>query len=216
MRGPTPGGHISPSLEFLGKEITSLPCLTDAGNAAHQPCARPHQCPSAAAESGVVHSPSAPVPLPKGKRVVLDLFSGTGSVGDYFRQRGFHVISLDCEKRFNPDICVDILHWDYMNSGFPRGRFFVVCAGVPCTEYSIAKTTAPRDLESADLLVAKTLEIIRWFSPPFWWIENPRMGLLKDRDVMKGIPFVDVDYCQFSDWGYQKPTRIWCCPPCRN
>ena len=93
MRGPTPGGHIFPSLELLGKEITSLPCLTDAGNAAHQPCARPHQCPSTAAEFGVVHSPSAPVPLPKGKRVVLDLFSGTGSVGDYFRQRGFHVIS---------------------------------------------------------------------------------------------------------------------------
>ena len=26
---------------------------------------------------------------------------------------------------------------------------------------------------------------------------------------MEGIPWVDVDYCQFSDWGYQKPTRIW-------
>ena len=23
---------------------------------------------------------------------------------------------------------------------------------------------------------------------------------------MAGIPYVDVDYCQFSDWGYQKPT----------
>ena len=28
---------------------------------------------------------------------------------------------------------------------------------------------------------------------------------------MKGIPYVDIDYCQFSDWGYQKPTRIWGC-----
>ena len=26
---------------------------------------------------------------------------------------------------------------------------------------------------------------------------------------MANIPFVDVDYCQFSHWGYQKPTRIW-------
>ena len=26
---------------------------------------------------------------------------------------------------------------------------------------------------------------------------------------MAGIPFVDVDYCQFSHWGYQKPTRVW-------
>ena len=29
---------------------------------------------------------------------------------------------------------------------------------------------------------------------------------------MEGILFVDVDYCQFSDWGYQKPTRIWGSP----
>ena len=27
--------------------------------------------------------------------------------------------------------------------------------------------------------------------------------------MMRDIPFVDVDYCQFSDWGYQKPTRFW-------
>ena len=26
---------------------------------------------------------------------------------------------------------------------------------------------------------------------------------------MDGIPYIDVDYCQFSDWGYKKPTRIW-------
>ena len=24
--------------------------------------------------------------------------------------------------------------------------------------------------------------------------------------------FVDVDYCQFSDWGYKKPTRLWVSP----
>ena len=26
------------------------------------------------------------------------------------------------------------------------------------------------------------------------------------------MPYIDVDYCQFSDWGYQKPTRIWGSP----
>ena len=26
---------------------------------------------------------------------------------------------------------------------------------------------------------------------------------------MKDLAHVDLDYCQFSDWGYQKPTRIW-------
>ena len=26
---------------------------------------------------------------------------------------------------------------------------------------------------------------------------------------MRGIPYVDLDFCKFSDWGYQKPTRFW-------
>jgi hypothetical protein len=26
---------------------------------------------------------------------------------------------------------------------------------------------------------------------------------------MKDIPFYDVDYCMYSDWGYKKRTRIW-------
>lgn len=26
---------------------------------------------------------------------------------------------------------------------------------------------------------------------------------------MAGLAFVDLDYCQFSDWGYRKPTRFW-------
>ena len=26
---------------------------------------------------------------------------------------------------------------------------------------------------------------------------------------MRKLTYVDVDYCQFCNWGYQKPTRIW-------
>ncbi len=50
----------------------------------------------------------------------------------------------------------------------------------------------------------KTLEILQYFQPEIWWIENPRGGMLKDRSFMKGIPYIDVDYCQFADWGNQK------------
>ena len=56
--------------------------------------------------------------------------------------------------------------------------------------------------------MAKTLEIIAYFRPERWWIENPKFGLLKERDIMSGIKFIDVDYCQFSEWVCKKPTRI--------
>lgn len=40
-------------------------------------------------------------------------------------------------------------------------------------------------------------------------MENPQTGLLKDQDVVFGIPYYDVDYCMYSDFGYKKRTRIW-------
>ena len=43
-------------------------------------------------------------------------------------------------------------------------------------------------------------------------VGKPRNGLLKSRPYMAGIPYVDVDYCQYAGWGYKKPTRIWGSP----
>ena len=89
------------------------------------------------------------------------------------------------------------------------GYFDVIIASPPCTHLSKAKTVGFRNLDSADALVQKTLEIIQYFRPKKWFLENPRDGLLQKRPYMEGIPFIDVDYCQFSDWGYCKPNRVW-------
>ena len=102
--------------------------------------------------------------------------------------------------------------WSGITWEFDRGYFDVIAAGPPCEDYSNAKVQRPRDFERADALVARTLEIIEYFQPRIWWIENPRFGFLRSRDFVQHLPFIDVDYCQFSSWGYQKPTRIWCCP----
>ncbi len=42
---------------------------------------------------------------------VLELFSGTGSVGNACREFGFEVISLD--RDMEADINADIMDWDY-------------------------------------------------------------------------------------------------------
>ncbi len=42
---------------------------------------------------------------------VLELFSGTGSVGNACKEFGFEVISLD--RDMEADIKTDILEWDY-------------------------------------------------------------------------------------------------------
>lgn len=151
-------------------------------------------------------------------RRMLDLFSGTGSVGKVFAKHGFEVTTLDLERRFNPDIVADILEWDFRGA-FSPGHFEVISLGVPCTEFSSALTTRPRDLELANRIVRRSLEIVEYLQPKRWFLENPRTGLLKSQEYMQGFAYVDVDYCQFTlpergtdgkwEWGYRKPTRFW-------
>ncbi len=98
-----------------------------------------------------------------------------------------------------------MLAWDY-RSTFP---FETIAASHPCTEYSVVMTCRARDLDMADAIVCRAIEIIGYYQTRMWFIENPRTGLLKSRDFMQPHGYVDVDFCQFCDWGYQKPTRVW-------
>ena len=54
----------------------------------------------------------------------------------------------------------------------------------------------------------KTLEIIEYFQPKYWTLENPQTGLLKKQEFMKDLPFFDIDYCKYG-MPYRKRTRIW-------
>ncbi len=88
-------------------------------------------------------------------------------------------------------------------------HFHVIWASPPCTEFSRALTTRTRNISSANQVVLKTLEIIEYFNPPVWYIENPQSGLLKTRPFMENLGYTDVDYCRYCYWGYRKRTRIW-------
>ena len=142
---------------------------------------------------------------------LLELFSGTGSIGNAFRARGWEVVSLDSDPAAGADICCDIMDWDPTSIG----DVDFIWASPPCTHYSAARTRArtPRDLTTADLVVQKTLEIIMRLSPWAWIMENPDTGLLKRRPFMHTIPVLGVvDYCQYGAH-YRKRTRLWgCCP----
>ena len=134
---------------------------------------------------------------------LLELFSGTGSVGKVARSRGFDVVSLDLK---NADINCDILQWNYKE--YPSGYFQFVWASPPCTEYSIAKQTGVRKIDEANKIVLKTIEIIEYFNPTIWFIENPQTGLLKNQEFMNEKPYKDVDYCKYG-MPYRKRTSLW-------
>ena len=126
------------------------------------------------------------------KPVLLELFSGTGSVGRSFRARGWEVFSVDIDATAKPTLVANVL--DLQLDALPV-RVDCVWASPPCTHYSRARTKAktPRDLEGSDAIVQKVLDIIKWYGVP-WFMENPESGLLKSREVVAGLPFKVVDY----------------------
>ena len=134
---------------------------------------------------------------------LLELFSGTGSVGRVARDLGFGVISLDLK---NANINTDILRWDYKQ--FDVGEFDVIWGSPPCTECSRAKTVGVRKIDYANSIVLKTLEIIDYFKPTWWVVENLRTGLLKEQSFMSGLSYYDVDYCKYG-LNYRKRTGLW-------
>ena len=70
-------------------------------------------------------------------------------------------------------------------------------------------TSRSRRMLDADKLVARARAIVEYYRPRLWWIENPWYGDLRWRAVVQGLSHVDIDYCKFTTWGYNKPTRFW-------
>mgnify|MGYP003121338750 CR=1 FL=1 len=152
---------------------------------------------------------------------VLELFSGTGSVKKVCDKLQWESVSVD--MILPADHQVDIMEFDYKQ--YPKDYFDIVWASPPCTNYSAlkkcwygrklkdgtiySKEQNDIDQNEADKLVLKSFEIIEYFNPKLWFLENPQTGNLKNREIMKDKPFYDVDYCMYSDWGYKKRTRIW-------
>lgn len=152
---------------------------------------------------------------------VLELFSGTGSVGKVCKELGYDVVSLDLK---NADINCNILDWDY--TIYPSNHFDIIWASPPCDTFSVLRKCwvgrklkahkgqictmelLQKDIDNIGLpILRKTEEIINYFKPNLFFIENPKTGKMKD--YLTHLPHYDVDYCMYSNWGYKKPTRIW-------
>ena len=135
---------------------------------------------------------------------LLELFSGTQSVGKVARELGYEVVSLD--RDMNADLKMDIMDWDY--TLYPPRSFDVIWASPPCTEYSRAKTVGVRKIDEANEIVMRTFEIIVYLLPKFYILENPQTGLLKSQNFMTDLHYYDVDYCKYG-MPYRKRTRLW-------
>jgi site-specific DNA-cytosine methylase len=141
---------------------------------------------------------------------LLELFSGTKSVSKAVEGMFDEVYSVDILQKFAPTEVANILEWNYKK--FPPGYFDAIWASPPCTEYSKLNSSNPQKIPNVPLansIVQRTIKIIEYYKPELYFIENPQTGTLRHQEFMDCIPYYDVDYCRYSDWGYRKRTRIW-------
>tara|TARA_R110000796_G_scaffold24722_2_gene70183 strand:- start:2219 stop:2926 length:708 start_codon:yes stop_codon:yes gene_type:complete len=167
----------------------------------------------------------------------LELFSGTHSFGKVFSKKGYIVYSLDrdlggtcpfTDYKSKNHIKEDIMTWDYKK--YDKGFFKLITASPVCLWWSTLRNTwigrklkgMTRNLTREDIqndinkygkpMLDKVIEIIEYFNPKYYIIENPQTGKMKHY-IKENYPnydiFYDFDYCKYSDFGYKKRTRFW-------
>jgi len=153
------------------------------------------------------------------KHRILDLFSGTGSATQAFRDRAdCLVLDVDIDPQREPTYKCDIeaFYRSKLNK-FQPGDFDFIWASPPCKYFSIANQhlskhwwrSHPYSPQVFDALknVAYTLHIIEYLQPQYWALENPR-GMLRTVRMMDAYPRRTVTYCQYGH-DAMKPTDLW-------
>jgi hypothetical protein len=147
---------------------------------------------------------------------VLELFAGSRSIGKASEILGYEVFSSDLINFEKIDYVTSILDFDINKVPFQPD---IIWASPPCTGFSVAalghhwtggKNAYIPKTDTAKLgieLAKKTIEIINYFKPKYFFIENPR-GLLRKMEFMDNFIRQSITYCQYGDTR-MKPTDIW-------
>ena len=137
---------------------------------------------------------------------LLEVCSGTGSMGRAFRALGWEVTSLDFDPKSGADIIADVCEWQP-----PEGAHWdAIWCSPPCTEFSVALTTRPRRLEEGLRVARRCLELIEQLKPTLWWMENPGSGLLPKQEGFMDLPCKLLTYCKYESpqHAYRKLTWV--------
>ena len=152
---------------------------------------------------------------------VLELFAGSRSFSKVAEKLGFETYTTDINDFKGIDQVCDIMDFDLQKMldefGFPN----IIWASPPCQAFSVASISShwtggkgayvPKTQKAvlSQKWVAKTISIIKFLNPEFFYIENPR-GVLRKLPVINNEDYIrnTIWYCQYGD-KRAKPTDIW-------
>ncbi len=129
-------------------------------------------------------------------KLILDLCAGTGAWSQPYLDMGYDVIRVTLPE-------LDVRTFE------PPENVHGILAAPPCTEFSLSKTTSPRDFRKGLEIVDACLRIVRICQLreqrlAWWALENPR-GFLRQ---FLGTPSFTVHHWWFGD-EFDKPTDLW-------
>jgi hypothetical protein len=153
--------------------------------------------------------------------LIFDLYSGTGSATQAFKDNRHSVITFELDTEFKATEHCDVGTLNATELSKKYGKPDFIWASPPCTCFSVAsighhwgKGRQPKTQAAKDslLLVQNTLALIKELSPKAWLMENPR-GMLRTLEFMKPYERRTITYCQYGDTR-MKPTDLWGVLPC--
>lgn len=148
------------------------------------------------------------------KDIVISLFDRTGNWSRPYLEAGYTVYQIDIQN----EIQTDVMTWNYRK--IPKERVWCILAAVPCTDFAYSgeewfplKDRDGRTAKSC-ALVKKTMEIINYFNPEVWCIENPkgRIRVLNPEiGQVKCIfnPYQYAGYNEVNPDNYRYPKETW-------
>lgn len=136
--------------------------------------------------------------------LLISLYDRTGNWSCPYREAGWKIMQIDIQNGS------DIMEWDYKS--FDRGvNRVIILAAQPCDRYALcgnrhkAGKLFNGEFDEAQKLVAKTKEIIDYFNPFAWVLENPRTDIHKKNEWIGQRPKFTFDPCDFAGWNPVDP-----------
>lgn len=141
--------------------------------------------------------------------LLISLYDRTGNWSRPYREAGWNVKQIDIQWGN------DIFKWNYKNTlgGLHCLDYdkIIILAAQPCTDYAVsgAKHFAKKDIDGrtaeSERMVAKTKEIIDYFKPYAWALENPKTRIHKLNEWIGQRPKYVFNPCDFAGYNPDNP-----------
>jgi len=139
-------------------------------------------------------------------KIIISLFDFSGIWSLPYRRAGYIVIPVDSK------LGIDLYDFNYQN--IRKDSVHGILAAPPCTDFSKAGSCYWKEKDKSGKtsqsvkIIKKTLEIVEYFNPVFWALENPPGRLDKLIPELKTKRIYSFHPYEFGA-RYSKQTILW-------